>query len=82
MPQTGTQCHTPRAQSLLFGKVFVGKLGFGASRGLCQRLFHRRPLDQDVDGCFGKVREILAAERMRRTRQTGLIDFVRGLMRG
>lgn len=39
-------------------------------------------VNDDVDGCFGKVREILAAERMRRTRQTGLIDFVRGLMRG
>lgn len=38
-------------------------------------------INDDVDGCFKKVREILAAERMRRTRQTGLIDFVRGLMR-
>jgi len=35
-----------------------------------------------VETCFQKVREILAAERMRRTRQTGLIDFVRELTRG
>ena len=39
-------------------------------------------INDDVDTCFEKVREILAAERMKRTRQTGLIDFVRGLMRG
>ena len=39
-------------------------------------------INDDVDVCFQKVREILAAERMKRTRQTGLIDFVRGLMRG
>jgi len=36
-------------------------------------------VNDDVDTCFAKVREILAAERMRRTRQTGLIDFVREL---
>lgn len=39
-------------------------------------------INDDVEACFEKVREILAAERMKRTRQTGLIDFVRGLMRG
>ena len=38
-------------------------------------------VNDDVETCFGKVREILAAERMRRTRQTGLIDFVRELTR-
>lgn len=37
-------------------------------------------INDDVDECFGKVREILAAERMRRQRQTGLIGFVRQLM--
>jgi guanylate kinase len=39
-------------------------------------------INDDVDTCFGKVRQILAAERMRRKRQTGLIDFVRELTRG
>lgn len=39
-------------------------------------------INDEVASCFEKVREILAAERMKRTRQTGLIDFVRGLMRG
>lgn len=33
-----------------------------------------------IDDCFAKVRTILAAERLKRTRQTGLIDFTRGLM--
>ncbi|MFZ1743793.1 MAG: guanylate kinase [Pontixanthobacter sp.] len=37
-------------------------------------------INEDVDQCFCKVREILNAERMKRTRQTGLIPFVRGLM--
>lgn len=37
-------------------------------------------VNDDVDHCFVKVREILHAERMRRTRQTGLIPFVRELM--
>ncbi len=36
-------------------------------------------VNDDVDACYAKVREILEAERMRRTRQTGLIDFVRKL---
>jgi guanylate kinase len=33
-----------------------------------------------IDDCFTKVRTILEAERMKRARQTGLVDFVRGLM--
>ncbi|MEO1045449.1 MAG: guanylate kinase [Pseudomonadota bacterium] len=37
-------------------------------------------INDDVNSCFAKVREILHAERMRRARQTGLIDFVRDLM--
>lgn len=39
-------------------------------------------INDDVDQCFVRVREILHAERMKRTRQTGLIPFVRGLMGG
>ncbi|WP_260926898.1 guanylate kinase [Novosphingobium sp. 9] len=37
-------------------------------------------VNEDIDECFGKVRQILAAERLRRARQTGLIGFVRELM--
>lgn len=37
-------------------------------------------INEDVDTCFAKVREILRAERMKRQRQTGLIPFVRELM--
>ncbi|MBC2667103.1 guanylate kinase [Novosphingobium flavum] len=36
-------------------------------------------VNDDVETCFAKVSAILHAERMRRTRQTGLIDFVREL---
>jgi len=37
-------------------------------------------VNDDIEACFGKVCSILAAERMRRARQTGLIGFVRQLM--
>ena len=36
-------------------------------------------VNDDAEACFERVRAILAAERQRRTRQTGLIEFVRGL---
>jgi guanylate kinase len=38
-------------------------------------------VNDDIDVCFEKVRQILAAERLSRARQTGLIGFVRELMR-
>ena len=38
-------------------------------------------VNEDIDGCFAQVCQILAAERLRRARQTGLIGFVRELMR-
>lgn len=38
-------------------------------------------VNDDIQACFEKVTDILAAERMRRARQTGLIGFVRELMR-
>jgi guanylate kinase len=37
-------------------------------------------INDDIEACYTKVREILEAERMKRARQTGLIGFVRGLM--
>ena len=37
-------------------------------------------VNDDIDACFAKVVQILAAERLRRARQTGLIGFVRELM--
>ncbi len=38
-------------------------------------------VNDDIDDCFAKVVQILAAERLRRARQTGLVGFVRGLMK-
>jgi guanylate kinase len=38
-------------------------------------------VNDDIDACFAKVVQILAAERMRRARQPGLIGFVRELMK-
>ncbi|MEM7781203.1 MAG: guanylate kinase [Pseudomonadota bacterium] len=37
-------------------------------------------INDDIEECFQKVREILHAERMMRKRQTGMIPFVRELM--
>ena len=37
-------------------------------------------VNEDVDRCFEQVRHILTAERLKRSRQTGLIGFVRKLM--
>ncbi|MET0364519.1 MAG: guanylate kinase [Sphingobium sp.] len=34
-------------------------------------------VNDDADACFAKVRTILEAERMKRSRQTGLIGFIR-----
>lgn len=38
-------------------------------------------VNDSVDDCFDRVRTILHAERLRRERQTGLVDFARELMR-
>ena len=38
-------------------------------------------VNDEIDVCFAKIEQILAAERMKRARQTGLIGFVRELMR-
>ena len=37
-------------------------------------------INDNIEDCFDRVREVLDAERMRRKRQTGLIPFVRELM--
>jgi guanylate kinase len=36
-------------------------------------------INTDIDCAFAEVRTILAAERLKRERQTGLSDFVRRL---
>jgi guanylate kinase len=36
-------------------------------------------VNDDADRCFAKVHTILQAERLKRSRQTGLIGFIRGL---
>ena len=38
-------------------------------------------VNDDVDRCFGHVRTVLAAERVKRSRQTGLIGFIHRLRR-
>ncbi len=39
-------------------------------------------INDDVEACFVKIQHILAAERLRRSRQKGLIGFARKLMEG
>jgi guanylate kinase len=38
-------------------------------------------VNDDVERCFAGVKTILAAERLKRSRQTGLIGFIRRLTR-
>ncbi|KQS02924.1 guanylate kinase [Sphingomonas sp. Leaf357] len=38
-------------------------------------------VNDDVEECFGNVKTILAAERIKRSRQTGIIGFIRKLLR-
>ncbi len=38
-------------------------------------------VNDDVERCFAEVKTILAAERLKRSRQTSLIGFIRGLTR-
>ena len=38
-------------------------------------------VNDDVERCFAGVKTILAAERLKRSRQSGLIGFIRGLTR-
>lgn len=38
-------------------------------------------INEDVESCFRQVHGILEAERLRRARQTGLVEFTRALMR-
>ena len=38
-------------------------------------------VNDDVETCFANVRTILAAERIKRSRQTGVIGFIRKLLR-
>ncbi len=38
-------------------------------------------VNDDVEQCFRDVKTVLAAERLKRSRQTGLIGFIRKLMR-
>jgi guanylate kinase len=38
-------------------------------------------VNDDVDACYAQICQILAAERLKRARQTGLIGFVRELTR-
>ena len=38
-------------------------------------------VNDDMNACFEQVHAILRAERLRRARQTGLVDFTRDLMR-
>ena len=38
-------------------------------------------VNDDVEQCYESVHTILKAERLKRSRQTGLIGFIRGLMK-
>lgn len=61
--------------------VIVGRMSRAASEIAHWDGYDYVLVNDDADACFEKVRTILHAERMKRSRQTGLIGFIRRLSR-
>ena len=60
-------------------EVIEGRMGRAATEVSHWDGYDYVLVNDEVEGCFERVRTILAAERLRRSRQTGLIGFVRKL---
>jgi guanylate kinase len=62
-------------------EVIAGRMGRAASEIAHWDGYDYVLVNDDVERCFEEVRTILAAERMKRSRQTSLIGFIRSLTR-
>jgi guanylate kinase len=60
-------------------EVIQGRMAKAADEMSHWREYDYVVINSDVDRAFAEVRSILAAERLKRERQTGLTDFVRKL---
>lgn len=60
-------------------EVIAGRMARARSEISHWDSYHFVVVNDDVESCFAKVRSILHSERLRRDRQTGLIEFTRKL---
>ena len=69
-----------RARGTDGAEVIAGRMARAASEISHWDGYDYVLINDDVDACFLQVRAVLQAERLRRSRQTGLIGFARKLM--
>ncbi len=79
-PSIGALEHRLRSRGTDSDEVIEGRMARARAEISHWDAYDYVVINDEVDTCFAKVREILHAERMKRRRQTGLIDFVRGMM--
>lgn len=70
-----------RARGTDSEEVIVGRMSRAANEISHWDGYDYVLVNDDAQSCFEKVRAILHAERLKRSRQTGLIGFVRGLQK-
>lgn len=70
-----------RARGTDSEEVIVGRMSRAAAEISHWDGYDYVLVNDDVQACFEKVRTILQAERLRRSRQTGIIGFIRGLQK-
>jgi guanylate kinase len=68
-----------RARGTDSAEVIAGRMGRARDEISHWDAYDYVVVNDDIDSCHAHVRTILQAERMRRERQTGLIDFARAL---
>ena len=78
-PSTGELSRRLHTRALDDKKVIRARMGKAADEMSHWPEYDYVVVNRDLDRAFGEVRSILAAERLKRERQTGLSAFVRGL---
>jgi guanylate kinase len=82
LPPSMTELHTRLSRRATDSEqVIEARMGRAASEVSHWDGYDYVLVNDDVERCFAGVKTILAAERLRRSRQTGLIGFIRGLTR-
>jgi guanylate kinase len=80
-PSIGELEHRLRSRGTDSEEVIAGRMARARAEISHWDAYDYVVINDDIEACFERVRMILEAERMRRLRQTGLIDFVRELTR-
>jgi guanylate kinase len=69
-----------RARGTDSDEVIAGRMDRARAEISHWREYDYVVVNADVDACFAQVRDVLRSERLRIGRQTGLVEFTRGLM--